>query len=118
MLLGLAQPNVACLAAIDGANRVGANRIILESDSSTLVHALKSTDYGKSVLGVLVGEARSLCILNFDSFHFSFSGRTCNNVAHELANLGTNSESYNSFWKATVPNFIVNLLANDLAVPV
>uniref|UniRef100_A0ACD5ZDA9 Uncharacterized protein n=1 Tax=Avena sativa TaxID=4498 RepID=A0ACD5ZDA9_AVESA len=36
---------VACLAAIQGANEIGANRIIFESDASTLVEALKSNDY-------------------------------------------------------------------------
>ena len=53
---------VACLAAIDGAVRTGANRIIFESNASSLVQALKSNDYDKSEIGVLVMEARSLCI--------------------------------------------------------
>lgn len=33
---------VAHLAAVDGVTRIGANQIIFESDSSILVHALKS----------------------------------------------------------------------------
>jgi hypothetical protein len=63
---------VACIAAIGGAIKTGANRIILESDSSNLVSALKTRSYDKSFIGVLVKEARSLCILNFDSYLFSF----------------------------------------------
>ena len=58
---------MACLAAIDGVTRAGANRILLKSDASSLVQALKSNDYDKCEIGVLVMEARSLCILNFDS---------------------------------------------------
>jgi hypothetical protein len=73
---------VACLAAIQGANEIGVNRIIFESDASTLVQALKSNDYDMSSIGVVVKEARSLYTLNFDSFQFSFCRRTCNNAAH------------------------------------
>jgi hypothetical protein len=109
---------VACLAAILGADKVGANRVIFESDASNLVQALKSTDYDKSVIGVLVKEARSLCTLNFESFNFTFSRRTCNNVAHELAKLGAISESEDSFWDVSAPNCIATLMDSDLAVPV
>ena len=108
--------SVACLAAIEGADRIGANRVIFESDASNLVLALTSSDYDKSEIGVLVKEARSLCILNFDSFQFSFSRRACNNVAHELAKLGTISESSDLYWDADAPNCIATLLASDVAV--
>ncbi|KAK1650817.1 hypothetical protein QYE76_068622 [Lolium multiflorum] len=47
---------VACLAAIAGANRVGANRIIFESEASNLVNALKSNAFDRSEIGVLVKE--------------------------------------------------------------
>jgi hypothetical protein len=106
---------VACLAAIDGANRIGASIIVSESDSSTLVRALKSNDYDKAMIGVLVKEAKSLCILNFVSYAFSFSRRTCNSVAHKLAKLGVIFESYDSFWEVSAPNCIVNLLASHSA---
>jgi ribonuclease HI len=109
---------VACLAAIRGADRVGANRIIFESDASNLVQGLQSKDYDKSEIGVLVKEARSLCIMNFSSFQFSFSRRTCNIAAHELAKLGANSESEDSYWDVSAPGCIVNILASDLAGPV
>ena len=112
----LQSESVACLAAIDGAIRIGANRIIFESDSSTLIQALKSNDYDKATIGVLVKEARSLCILNIDSYAFSFSRRTCNSVAHELAKLGVHSGPDDSFWEASAPNCIVKLLASDIAV--
>jgi ribonuclease HI len=109
---------VACLAAIRGADRVGANRIIFESDASNLVRGLQSRDYDKSEIGVLVKEARSLCIMNFSSFQFSFSRRTCNIAAHELAKLGANSESEDSYWDVSTPGCIVNILASDLTGPV
>ena len=97
---------------------MGANMIIFESDASNLIQGLKSRDYDKSEIGVLVKEARSLCILNFSSFQFSFSRRTCNNAAHELAKLGAISESEDSYWDATAPRCIATIVDSDLAVPV
>ena len=62
----------ACSEAIEGAARLGMYRVLFESDSSTLVQALKTTDYDLSEIGVLVRDARSSCILNFDVFEFLF----------------------------------------------
>jgi ribonuclease HI len=107
---------VACIAAIGGAIKTGANRIILESDSSNLVSALKTRSYDKSFIGVLVNEARSLCILNFDSYLFSFNRRACNFAAHELAKMGAKGESQDSVWVDTVPSCVVNIMANDIVV--
>jgi hypothetical protein len=45
---------VACLAAIDGAIIIGANKIIFSFDASNLVHALNSYGFDKSTRGVLV----------------------------------------------------------------
>jgi hypothetical protein len=73
-----------------------------------------------SSIGVVVKEARSLCTLNFDSFQFSFWRRTCNNAAHELAELGANSESFDSHWShwnGPVPGCIATILASDLVGP-
>jgi hypothetical protein len=56
--------------------------------------------------------------MNFSSFQFSFSRRTCNIAAHELAKLGANSESEDSYWDVSTPGCIVNILASDLAGPV
>lgn len=47
---------VACLAAMNGAINVGANHIILESDASNLVNALKTRTFDKALIGVWVKE--------------------------------------------------------------
>ena len=109
---------VACLAAIEGAINIGANRVIFESDSSTLVSALKSRNSDKALIGVLVKEARSLCMLHFSSCLFSFSRRECNSVAHNLAILGVSSESEDSVWVDEAPMCVVSLLASDIMAEV
>jgi hypothetical protein len=45
---------------------------MVESDSSTLVLALKTSDYDFSEFGVLLRGVASSCILHFDDFEFSF----------------------------------------------
>jgi hypothetical protein len=66
---------------------------------------------------VFVKEAKSLYIPElWIFFHFSFSRRTCDNASHELANLGANSKSDDSFWDASAPVCIATLLGSDLAV--
>uniref|UniRef100_M8AQA8 RNase H type-1 domain-containing protein n=1 Tax=Aegilops tauschii TaxID=37682 RepID=M8AQA8_AEGTA len=48
---------MACLAAIEGAASCGVHRVILESDSLSLVQPLNSGDSDKGELGVLFREA-------------------------------------------------------------
>jgi hypothetical protein len=59
---------------VDGASR------LVESDSSTLVLALKTSDYDLSEFGVLLRGIRSSCILHFDDFEFCFYRCDCNKV--------------------------------------
>jgi hypothetical protein len=108
----------ACLAAIQGADKIGANRGIFESDVYNLIQCLKSIDYDKSEIGVLVKEARSSCPLNIVSFEFTFSRRFCNNAAQELAKLGAISESEDSYCDAYAHRCIATILDSDLAGPV
>ena len=60
------------------------------------MHALKSNEYDKATIGVLVKKARSLCILNFE-YDLLFYCHTCNSVAHELAKLDVYSHSNETF---------------------
>jgi hypothetical protein len=82
---------------VAGAIKLGANRVIFESDSSTLVNALNGKEYDRSEIGVLIKEARSICRTNFECFEFFFDRRACNAVAHELAIYGANSACADSF---------------------
>jgi hypothetical protein len=59
---------IACVAVIDVSSRLGVYRVMFESDSSTLVHALKTLTYDLSEIGVLLRDAKSTCTLHFDVF--------------------------------------------------
>ena len=107
---------MACLAAVEGAIKLGANRVKFESDSTILVNALNGNEYDRSVIGVLIKEVKSLCTTNFECFSFSFDRRACNAVAHELAKFGMNSADASSYWVDYVPICVTELIASDVAV--
>jgi ribonuclease HI len=56
----------ACVAAIEGAELLGINRVEFESDCQVLVSALKAKSRELSEVGVLMREVRSKCIQEFD----------------------------------------------------
>jgi hypothetical protein len=78
----------ACVVAVDGASHLRVYRVMLESDSSTLVHALKTFGYDLSEFGVLLRDIRRSYIIHFDEFEFCFCHHDCNKVAHEFAQYG------------------------------
>ena len=106
----------ACLAAIEGAAAIGLHRVILESDSQVLVKALKKNECDLAPIGVLLKEARSLCIVSFESFEYLFAPRSCNIVAHSLAQYGLRVESECTGWHGEAPDFLSVLVAGDIAV--
>lgn len=57
-------------------------KVIFHSDASSLVRALSSNDHDRSVISVLVKEAKRQCMLDFDNFR-----RRSSSPAHELARL-------------------------------
>ena len=87
----------------------------MESDSATLVSALLSNDYEMADFGVLLQEARSLCILNFDCCEFHFCPQKCNKVADALAALVFGRVYRISEWIEYSPDFVTGLVAIDSA---
>uniref|UniRef100_A0ACD5TNW0 Uncharacterized protein n=1 Tax=Avena sativa TaxID=4498 RepID=A0ACD5TNW0_AVESA len=94
---------------------LGANRIIFESDSSNLVAAIKTGAYDLADTGILFKEARSLCTLHFDLADVVLCRRTCNSVAHWLAQFGYQGIAPYSTWEEDVPDFVIGLVVGDSA---
>ena len=108
---------LACIAAIEGPSDIGIHRVLLESDSQQLVYALKRGDADLSDIGVLFREARSLCVLAFESYDFMHCKRSCNVVAHALAKYGFGSAESSLVWGELMPSFVLDLVASDVAEP-
>jgi ribonuclease HI len=108
----------ALVAAVEGAAALGLNRVVFESDSKVLVDALNSSSHELSEIGVLLREARSLCILSFDLFSFKHYRRVCNKIAHTLAKFGSQAEEEYVGWADVAPDFVSDLVASESAVSV
>ena len=106
----------AGVAAVEGAAMLGFHRVQFESDSQTLVSALKSSSHELSEIGVLLRDARSRCFAAFDLFEFNYCQRTCNKVAHSLAKFGYEADTECLGWTDEVPPFVSDLVASDIAV--
>jgi hypothetical protein len=89
---------------------------VFESDCQTLVNAVKTRSYDLSVIGVLLKEIRSQCICSFEFFDFCFATRSCNKVAHSLAQYGLRADSECTGWEGCAPDFISDVVASDAAV--
>ena len=106
----------ACVAAVEGAATIGLHRVQFESDCKTLVTALQTKERDLAHVGVLLKEARSGCISSFESYTFSFAPRSCNKVAHTLAQHGLRADVECEGWEDFAPAFLADLVASELAV--
>ncbi|KAK4383357.1 hypothetical protein Sango_2783400 [Sesamum angolense] len=86
----------AAREAISLALRQRWRHVILEGDSSTLLHKLGSTNIELSVISPLVADIHSLSS-QFESVSFSLVSRACNSAADLLARLALN-QSGDSIW--------------------
>jgi hypothetical protein len=56
--------------------------------------------------------------LNFNSIKVSYAPRSCNNVAHALADYGARRRELRQLWPESLPNDIIVRVASELAAPV
>jgi hypothetical protein len=101
------------VAAVEGATALSLNKVVFESDSKVLVDALNSDSHELSEIGVLLREARSLCISSFDLFSFKHCRRVCNKIAHILAKFGSQTEEECVGWTDVAPDFLSDLVASE-----
>jgi hypothetical protein len=105
----------ACAAAVEGAAALGLHRIVFESDCQTLVNALKKGSYDLSKLGILIREARSICIASFEFYKFSYYPHSCNKIAHVLAQHGLCADVECVAWADYALDFVSVLVTSEIA---
>ena len=88
-----------------------------DTDRQLLVQAIKGTNQDLEVNGSLFREIKFLASLNFSMFEIIYCPRTCNKVAHVLADFGAKLDHNNVvIWFQEAPDFVNVLLASDVAV--
>jgi hypothetical protein len=66
--------------------------------------------------GVIYRNLRIFMLLNFNSFEFVFTPRTCNKLAHALATYGASRQDKKIIWPEMLPNDVRVLVASTSAV--
>uniref|UniRef100_A0A0A9APM2 RNase H type-1 domain-containing protein n=1 Tax=Arundo donax TaxID=35708 RepID=A0A0A9APM2_ARUDO len=72
---------------------MGIAKLVIESDSQLLVHAMNRETKDTSHVAVVIEEAKRLIRMNFLSCSISYCSRSCNMAAHMLAKVGYNAAS-------------------------
>jgi ribonuclease HI len=103
------------LQGIQKAADLGVSRLILETDASSIVQAVKSMEIDRSTAGGLIWELKDLIASNFFSVDVNHIARSCNSVADMLAALGARLSSGADPILDSIPYCIRELVANDMA---
>ncbi|RLM74668.1 hypothetical protein C2845_PM15G01950 [Panicum miliaceum] len=92
---------------------------ILDTDSQILVEALKTDAYDRAQDGMLFQEAKYIMAMNFSSMVIAFLPRSCNSLAHDLAQFGRNRDPDDpDIWEHPLPNFVNVLVVRGRIEPV
>ena len=102
----------ACRACLIFALQHGWDDIILESDCSMLVAALKGSEDNLSNMGCIIGDCKSY-LRAFSSIDICHIFREANGVAHRLAHIASSSFT-NEFWLEETPSIIEDVLLDDV----
>uniref|UniRef100_A0A8I6YAX7 RNase H type-1 domain-containing protein n=1 Tax=Hordeum vulgare subsp. vulgare TaxID=112509 RepID=A0A8I6YAX7_HORVV len=104
----------ACIRAIYKAQELGIGNVVLETDASTLVSAIKTSRYDLATNGSLFQEIKAFVSLNFISFDIVHCPRACNKVADALTMHGSKMVlEPQAVWPGLAPTFAQGLVAAD-----
>uniref|UniRef100_A0A8I6Z5L8 RNase H type-1 domain-containing protein n=1 Tax=Hordeum vulgare subsp. vulgare TaxID=112509 RepID=A0A8I6Z5L8_HORVV len=104
----------ACIRAIYKAQELGIGNVVMETDASTLVSAIKTSRYDLAPNGNLFQEIKAFASLNFISFDIFHYPRACNKVADALAMHGSKMVlAPQAVWPGLAPTFAQGLVAAD-----
>ncbi|XP_074298170.1 uncharacterized protein LOC141628990 [Silene latifolia] len=89
----------------------GHDRIVVESDCSQVIEALRQRKTGRSLFSFIIGDILRLCN-SFISVSWSFTSRRNNMVAHELAHVAPVG-SGRIVWVENLPELVDRLISSN-----
>jgi hypothetical protein len=108
---------IACLHALKCVAEQGIMTIELETDCLNLKNALRSDEWDAAPKGMLIGEINFFLRSPFNSAIPLFAPRSCNAVAHRLAQFGVELQNGSSTcWLENFPAFVTDLVASDVSL--
>jgi ribonuclease HI len=97
----------ACTQALQAAATWGMVNVQVETDAQNLVEALRGQELDLAPEGVVYRDLRIFIRLNFNSVKVSYAPRSCNNVAHALADYGARRRELRQLWPESLPNDVI-----------
>jgi hypothetical protein len=93
------------------------SKVVIESDSTNLVKAMRITEFDRAHEGIVYRDLRLFMNISFNSFEFSHISRTCNKLSHELAAYGATRLDTELLWPESLPNDVLVWLDSLSADP-
>lgn len=106
---------IAARRAIIFAREHGLRQVVLEGDCQMLMQALQTGDSNSVLIGHLVADVRHHTV-SFKRCSFTFVSKSCNRVAHALAQYAWNVKSF-QVWMEDLPPPAIPLALKDVLVP-
>lgn len=91
------------------------HQVVLEGDCQMLMQALQTGDSNSVLIGHLVADVRHHTV-SFKRCNFTFVSKSCNRVAHALAQYARNVKSF-QVWMEDLPPLAIPLALKDALVP-
>jgi hypothetical protein len=105
----------ACLKALSFAATQGMLHLVLETNCKIQRDALFSYGWDAGHDGILLREIKFLIVSSFNVVKVMCAPRSCNNVAHKLADNGVVTvHGSPSVWVTSLPNFVTDLVTSEL----
>jgi hypothetical protein len=109
--------DIACLQALRCIAEQGMMAIELETDCLNLKNALRSNEWDASPKGMLIREIKFFLHSSFNTVIPMFAPRSCNAVAHRLAQFGVALENDSCvLWLENFSAFVTDLVASDISL--
>ena len=103
--------------AIQVADQLGMGKVIFETDCINLKHAMTTSEYEFTPIGVLVNDMKFRLQVNFIDASVVYAPRACNKPAHELAALGVGvAHGDHVIWSTSFPSSVTCLMTDDYTV--
>jgi hypothetical protein len=106
---------VAFLKGIEYAESLRIERIIMETDATTVVDAINNPDSDRSPLTMMFREIRAKLLYDFSFSFVSHCPGACNSIAHILADIGLNCNFEHLIWQEYVPEHVFVLVSSENA---
>jgi hypothetical protein len=108
---------LACLKALQFAADKGMTTLEVEMDCQNLRNALLSSDWDAAHEGTIFRELKFLIAVFFNDVIVKCSPRSCNLVAHKLAQEGAGLESGScNVWLENFPVFVTDLVTSEVSL--